>query len=249
MIVVAMAHKFSFILRYVEMNVSQDICACHNGGWYYMFLGRMILSGGSDGLVAVSSRTTGMTVRVISDHQGAPVTGIDVQQSPVCTLSSFYYWSLYWSRLCLQHFDTVGWAPHQEEHPACKKWVMRCWHGCLSGVRCKWFAYGLADATGTPIISCFIKIKIGLTVLVAAYHGYPEKEGVEQMMFSGPGRAIGLVCVCGQKLFVLNDLWPRYLVCCFTLTLSWSSLKASIHWQDNAPPISGYLPTSEPNAG
>jgi len=54
-----------------------------------MFLGRMILSGGSDGLVAVSSRTTGMTVRVISDHQGAPVTGIDVQQSPVCTCRLF----------------------------------------------------------------------------------------------------------------------------------------------------------------
>ena len=38
----------------------------------------MILSGGSDGLVAVSSPTTGMTVRVISDHQGAPINSIDV---------------------------------------------------------------------------------------------------------------------------------------------------------------------------
>jgi len=27
----------------------------------------------------------------------------------------------------------------QEEHPACKKWVMRCWRGYLSGARCKWF--------------------------------------------------------------------------------------------------------------
>jgi len=25
--------------------------------------------------------------------------------------------------------------------------------------------------------------------------------------------------------------------------------KASIRWQDSAPPISGYWPTSEPNAG
>jgi len=45
----------------------------------------MILSGGSDGLIAVSSRTTGMTVRVINDQQGAPLTGIDVQPSPVRT--------------------------------------------------------------------------------------------------------------------------------------------------------------------
>lgn len=34
----------------------------------------MIISGGSDGLIAVSSPTTGMTVRVISDHKGAPIT-------------------------------------------------------------------------------------------------------------------------------------------------------------------------------
>ena len=39
----------------------------------------------------------------------------------------------------------------QEGHPACKKYgVMRCWCGYLSGVRCKWFAYGSADATATP---------------------------------------------------------------------------------------------------
>ena len=38
----------------------------------------------------------------------------------------------------------------QEEHPACKNWVMRCWCGYLSGVRCRLFAYGPADATATP---------------------------------------------------------------------------------------------------
>jgi len=36
---------------------------------------------------------------------------------------------------------------HQQEHPACKNWVMRCWCGYLSGARCRLFAYGLADAT------------------------------------------------------------------------------------------------------
>ncbi|XP_048238655.1 WD repeat-containing protein 90-like isoform X1 [Haliotis rufescens] len=40
--------------------------------------GRMIISGGSDGLIAVSSPTTGMTVRVITDHNGTPITNIDV---------------------------------------------------------------------------------------------------------------------------------------------------------------------------
>jgi len=44
----------------------------------------------------------------------------------------------------------------------------------------------------------------------------------------------------------------------YTIYYSWISFdddgmyyykKASIRWQDSAPPISGYLPTSEPNAG
>jgi len=41
----------------------------------------------------------------------------------------------------------VGW---QEGHLACKNWVMRYWHGYLSGERCKWYANGPADATATP---------------------------------------------------------------------------------------------------
>ena len=36
----------------------------------------------------------------------------------------------------------------QEGQPACRNWVVGCWHGCLSGVRCK-LAYGPADATAT----------------------------------------------------------------------------------------------------
>ena len=47
----------------------------------------MILSGGQDGLVAISSPTTGMTVRMINDHKGAPITSIDVSQSQVCHVS------------------------------------------------------------------------------------------------------------------------------------------------------------------
>jgi len=36
----------------------------------------------------------------------------------------------------------------QEGHPACKTWVVGCWHGYPSGARC-WLAYGPADATAT----------------------------------------------------------------------------------------------------
>jgi len=38
----------------------------------------------------------------------------------------------------------------QEEHPACKTWVMRCWCGYLLGARYRLFALGPADATATP---------------------------------------------------------------------------------------------------
>ncbi|XP_056017616.1 WD repeat-containing protein 90-like isoform X2 [Ostrea edulis] len=56
--------------------------------------GRMIISGGSDGLIAVSSPTTGMTVRVISDHKGAPITNIDVttKQELDSPVSAPYLW-------------------------------------------------------------------------------------------------------------------------------------------------------------
>ena len=47
---------------------------------------------------------------------------------------------------------------HQEEHPACKNWLMRCWCGYLSGVRCRLFAYSPADVTvfQNPTSSCLI---------------------------------------------------------------------------------------------
>ena len=38
----------------------------------------------------------------------------------------------------------------QEEQPACKK---MCWRSYLSGVRCKWLAYGRADATATSSLA------------------------------------------------------------------------------------------------
>ena len=49
-------------------------------------------------------------------------------------------------------------AGRQKQHPACKNGVMRCWCGYRSGMRCRLFAYGPADATASPnpIISCLI---------------------------------------------------------------------------------------------
>jgi len=51
-----------------------------------------------------------------------------------------------------------------------KNWVVGCWHGYLSGVRCR-LAYGPADAT----VSCFSTIQIGFTFLVPAHLGSPRQ--------------------------------------------------------------------------
>ena len=72
----------------------------------------MILSGCSDGLVAVTNALTGMVVRVISDHQGAPITDLHATRripkvlldSRVCALLRYIplldsrIWALLWSR-------------------------------------------------------------------------------------------------------------------------------------------------------
>ena len=64
-----------------------------------------------------------------------------------------------------------------------KYWVMRCWRGYLSGARCRWFACGPADATAIPIISCFIKIHVGITFLVPAYSVVLEKRLINGCLF------------------------------------------------------------------
>jgi len=48
-----------------------------------------------------------------------------------------------------------------------KTWVMRCCHGYLSGAKCKWLAYGPADATATPS-----------SLLQKIQNGYPSGTGL-----------------------------------------------------------------------
>ncbi|KXJ04842.1 WD repeat-containing protein 90 [Exaiptasia diaphana] len=39
-------------------------------------LGRVIISGASDGIIAISSPSTGLTVRLLNDHKGAPISDL-----------------------------------------------------------------------------------------------------------------------------------------------------------------------------
>jgi len=56
-----------------------------------------------------------------------------------------------------------------------KEWVVRCWRGCLSGERCKWFCVWSSWCRCQPIISCFIKMQIDLTILMLTYLSCPGK--------------------------------------------------------------------------
>jgi len=70
----------------------------------------------------------------------------------------------------------------QEEHPACKKFLsdeVLAWSSVWCDVQmiCMWSSWRHCH----PIISCLIKIQIGLTFLVPAYPGCPGKEAVKQV--------------------------------------------------------------------
>ena len=77
-------------------------------------------------------------------------------------------------QICLQCFDT-GWASGRASR--CEKsWVMRCYCGYLSGARCRWWC---SWCHCHPVISCLIKIQIGLTFPVRAYLSCPGKEAIK----------------------------------------------------------------------
>jgi len=72
-----------------------------------------------------------------------------------------------------------------------------CWCGYQAGARCRLFAYGPADATASqnPIISCLIHIQTGITVLVPAYPGCPEKSPLSGCGSGGGSSGSGAICV------------------------------------------------------
>jgi len=66
-------------------------------------------------------------------------------------------------------------AGHQEEHPACRNWVMRCWCGYLSGARYRLLACGSATAPENPWSFASFKPQTGFTFLLLAYSVVLEK--------------------------------------------------------------------------
>ena len=70
----------------------------------------------------------------------------------------------------------------QEGHPACKKRVVGCRRGYLSGARCR-LAYGQADATATRVCVCVCYIYGLATCLQDGKTLKDELELIEGMRF------------------------------------------------------------------
>ncbi|KAG8428890.1 hypothetical protein GDO86_018979, partial [Hymenochirus boettgeri] len=65
---------FSVSNTEMEMKTHPHPCAVTSVA--FSVSGEVLLTGGKDGLLAVSSPRTGMTIRVLSDHKGSPITTI-----------------------------------------------------------------------------------------------------------------------------------------------------------------------------
>ena len=72
---------------------------------------------------------------------------------PSCANRCFNIWTIWLtfkSYNCFAFHALTLSVGHQEEHSACKHWVMKCWCGNLSSTRCRLFVYGPANATAIP---------------------------------------------------------------------------------------------------
>ena len=76
-------------------------------------------------------------------------------------------------------FSAFTWLVGQEEHPACKKLSDEVLEWITVRAGCSWFAIRSSWCHCHLIISCFIHIPNGLTFLVPAYPGCPEKEAAK----------------------------------------------------------------------
>ena len=88
----------------------------------------------------------------LTGHSLASSVSLSISRVYVCVCVTLTV-----SEICLQCFDTLGWESGSAS-VLWKNWAMRCWRGYLYGERCRWFAYGPADATATPSSLASLKL-------------------------------------------------------------------------------------------
>jgi len=109
----------------------------------------------------------------------------DLEQSCGCSdtwqFSCDFSLDIYSLLLCKYFLPSVLWhcllGSRKGIQPV-NNWVVGCWHGYLSGARCR-LAYGPADATATHCL--FSKIQNGFTFLVPAHPGSPGQRAIKRV--------------------------------------------------------------------
>ena len=90
---------------------------------------------------------------VAEEHFTKELTGLTKKQFFEVSMLSFTAVADCWSYFILFTADKLSlvlwpcWLGIRKSIRPVKIWVVRCWRGYLSGVRCRLFAYGPADAT------------------------------------------------------------------------------------------------------
>jgi len=79
---------------------------------------------------------------------------------------------------------------------------MRCWHGYLSGVRCKWFAYGAAD--GTTTTWSFASLKCRYNLFSAGLSRLSWKKRLLSRCLSVCHSHLSFLCGC--VIYMVQDL-------------------------------------------
>ena len=98
---------------------------------------------------------------------------------------------------------------------------MRCWHGSVSGARCKWFAYGPADATATPSSLDLLKSRIVLPLWCQLTQLVLEKRPLSGCL------SVSMHC-CYGLCFTFFCLW-QHSTCCYDC-LTWFLLTTNRKW-------------------
>jgi len=95
----------------------------------------------------------------------------------LCLRNILTYMSVDVTYICRQYFETVGLAPGRASCLWKLSHEVLVWLSVSNEVQmiCVWSSWCHCH----PIVSCFIKIQIGLTLLVLAYPGCPGEEAVK----------------------------------------------------------------------
>ena len=115
----------------------------------------------------------------------------------------------------------------QEGHPACKKLSGGCWHGYLSGVRCRQHTAQLMPLPLT--VSCFSKIQIGFTFLVPAHLDSPGKGPLNRCVYYAHYQVFVCLCVCMYVCTHTHTHTHNHLMALCPGPPGWASTRRNIH--------------------